>query len=296
MQAPPLTVGAASVNLQYWERHQVEYHWDALAVEYAVNGGAWTDVPAPSNSPAAGCSVSDDTTGWEALSCTSAPPANACGYPDTKNVFTGPLAGGTSCGDWVTGAAASPYAHRCHQITGLNPNDTIQFRWRFASDSGAEYAGFYLDDLAVTNVHLPNACVPDTCSGQLNGTACDDGNACTSGDVCGAGACNSGSAITAPPETASLSAAADKATYDWSAAAFATRYDVVRGSLSALPFGPGAADEACFDDLPGPSLFDPTAPAPDTGFWYLSRGENACGDGSYGQQSDGTPRVTTTCP
>ena len=58
MQAPPLTVGATSVNLQYWERHQVEYHWDALAVEYAVNGGAWTDVPAPSNSPAAGCSVS----------------------------------------------------------------------------------------------------------------------------------------------------------------------------------------------------------------------------------------------
>jgi hypothetical protein len=70
----------------------------------------------------------------------------------------------------------------------------------------------------------------------------------------------------------------------------------VRGSLSALPFGPGGGDEACFDDLPGPSLADPTAPAPDSGFWYLSRGENSCGNGSFGQQSDGTPRVTTTCP
>ena len=296
MQAPPLTVGATTVNLQYWERHQVEYHWDAIAVEYAVNGGAWTDVPAPSNSVAEGCAASDDTTGWEALSCTSAPPANACGYPDTKNVFSGPLAGGTSCNDWVTSAAASPYAHRCHQITGLNPNDTIKFRWRFSSDAGSEFAGFYLDDVAVTNVRLPNACAPDTCSGQVNGTACDDGNACTGGDVCGGGACTSGSTINTPPETASVSAAADKATYSWSAAASATRYDVVRGSLSALPVGPSAGDEACFDDLPGPSLVDASVPAPDTGFWYLSRGENACGNGSYGQQSDGTPRITTTCP
>jgi hypothetical protein len=294
MQAPPLTVGATTVNLQYWERHQIEYHWDGLAVEYAVNGGGWTDVPAPSNSAASGCAASDDTTGWEALSCTSSPPANACGYPDTKNAFSGPLAGGTSCNDWVT-SAASPYAHRCHQIAGLNPNDAIKFRWRFSSDSGADFAGLYLDDIAVTNVRLPNACVPDTCSGQVNGTACDDGNGCTSGDVCGSGVCASGTP-TPPAETAGVSVEADKATFDWSAAALATRYDVVRGSLSALPVGPSAGDETCFDDLPGPSLVDSTDPAPDTGFWYLSRGENACGNGSYGQQSDGTPRITTTCP
>ena len=93
-----------------------------------------------------------------------------------------------------------------------------------------------------------------------------------------------------------MSAAADKATYSWSAVAFATRYDVVRGSLSALPFGPGGGDEVCFDDLSGPTLADATLPAPGTGFWYLSRGENACGNGSYGQQSDGAPRSTTTCP
>jgi hypothetical protein len=296
MQAPPLTVGASTVNLQYWERHQVEYHWDALAVEFAVNGGTWADIPAPSNSPGEGCAASDDTTGWEALSCTLVPPANACSYTDTKNVFTGPLASGTSCNDWVTGATASPYAHRCHQITGLTPNDTIQFRWRFSSDSGTEYAGFYLDDVAVTNVLLPNACTPDTCSGQLNGTACDDGNACTTGDACGGGVCAGGSSITPPPETAGLSVDADKVTYSWSAAAFAAHYEVVRGSLSALPAGPGVADEACFGNLPGPSLQDSTPPDPGTGFWYLSRGVNTCGNGSYGQQSNGTPRITTTCP
>jgi len=295
MRTPPLTVAATTVNLQYWERHQVEYHWDAVAVEYSVNGGAFTDVPAPSNSEAAGCALSDDTTGWDALSCTGSPPANACAYAETKNAFSGPLESGVACATLVT-SATTPYAHRCHQITGVSPSDTIRFRWRFASDGAAEYAGFYLDDIAVTNVRLPNACAPDTCRGQADGTACVDGDSCTIGDVCGGGACNGGSVITAPTETASVAAAVDKATYNWSAVASATRYDAVRGSLSALAVGPGGGDEACFDDLPGPSLVDATIPAADTGFWYLSRGENACGTGTYGQQSNGTSRITTTCP
>jgi hypothetical protein len=346
IQAPSLTAAGTAVNLQYWERHQVEYHWDAIAVEYSVNGGLWTDVPAPSNSAASGCSASDDITGWEPLSCSDGS-ANACSYSSTKVAFSGPIAGGSSCADFVTGGSATPYAHRCHQITGLNPDDTIRFRWRFSSDSGAEFAGFYLDDIAVTNVRLPNTCAPDTCSGQADGTACtdgsacstadtcadgrcsagpalacddsnlctsdscspvsgclhannavacDDGNPCTTGDACGGGVCNSGSPVSAPAETDSLNVAADKVTYAWSAVPSATRYDVVRGSIGALPVGPGDGDEVCFDDLPGPSLSDSTLPPPDGGFWYLSRGESACGNGTYGQRSGGAARITTTCP
>lgn len=49
-------------------------------------------------------------------------------------------------------------------------------------------------------------------------------------------------------------------------------------------------------DLPGTTLSDATVPAPGAGFWYLSRGKNACGNGTYGTQSNGTPRTTTTCP
>jgi hypothetical protein len=41
---------------------------------------------------------------------------------------------------------------------------------------------------------------------------------------------------------------------------------------------------------------DAAIPAPGGGFWYLSRGENACGNGTYGTQSNASPRVTTTCP
>ncbi len=295
MQAPPLTAAASTVNLKYWERHQLEQGWDAIAVEYSVNGGAFTDVPPPSNDPGTGCAPSDDTTGWDPLVCTQVPPNNACGYPNTKSVFSGPLAGVVLCDATSTGAI-TPYAHRCHQITGVPPNDTIRFRWRFASDGLSEYAGFYLDDVAVTNVRVPNVCAPDTCRGQADGTACIDGDACTTGDICGGGTCNGGSVITAPEETAGVTVAEDKTTYGWSPVASATRYDVVRGDLGALPVGPGGGDEACFDDLPGPSFVDATVPDADTGFWYLSRGENACGTGSLGQQSSGASRITTSCP
>src|SRR4029077_1877762 len=106
---------------------------------------------------------------------------------------------------------------------------------------------------------------------------------CTGSDVCSGGAC-SGTPVTAPPATTNVLASADKATYTWSAAAFATRYDVVRGSTGAFPVGPGGADEVCFNDLAGPSLTDATAPAVNGGFWYLSRGQNSCGSGTYGTQ------------
>jgi K319-like protein len=147
--------------------------------------------------------------------------------------------------------------------------------------------------------HAAGICNPGTgaCSNPSapDGTSCDDGNACTVGDTCGGGACV-GTAITIPTETQNVSVDADKATYSWSAVPDSTRYDVLRGDLGSLPVGPAGADESCFDDLSGPTLSDTTSPTPGTGFWYLSRGENTCGIGTYGTQSDGTPRISTTCP
>jgi hypothetical protein len=199
MQTPPLTIGAASVNLTYWERHQVEYHWDGIVVESSINGGPWTTVPAPSNSIPAGCSATASVTNWENLSCTGAPPGNSCGYPATQNAINGPLAGGTDCNTWSTSTAVTSYAQRCHPLTVVEPGSTIQFRWRFTSDEAAEFSGFYLDDVAVTNILLPNACVPNECGGQLDGTACDDGNACTQNDACQSGACAGGSPVVCAP-------------------------------------------------------------------------------------------------
>jgi hypothetical protein len=113
-----------------------------------------------------------------------------------------------------------------------------------------------------------------------------------------AGACANATATgcSDPAEASSMTVAEDKDTYSWSVIPTATRYDVVRGSIGAFPIGPGGGDETCFPDLDVPSLTDSTLPAPQTGFWYLSRGKNACGIGPYGLGHDGNPRVTTTCP
>jgi hypothetical protein len=88
----------------------------------------------------------------------------------------------------------------------------------------------------------------------------------------------------------------DKETYTWGAQLNSLQYSAVRGNLGALPVGPGAGDEICFDDLDTPQLVDFDEPDPGSGFWYLTRGENACGAGTYGARADGTPRTTTTCP
>jgi hypothetical protein len=163
-QTPVLTVGSTTLNLTYWERHQLEKGWDGVAIEYSHNGGPWTDVPAPSNSTAAGCMTSDITADYATLECTEPDPAegpiNGCDYPTTKPVITGPsLLPAGDCTTYMTGDLTD-YGRRCHRLTGLTPGDTIQFRWRFTSDPATEYAGFYLDDIAVTNITLPNACQP----------------------------------------------------------------------------------------------------------------------------------------
>jgi hypothetical protein len=132
------------------------------------------------------------------------------------------------------------------------------------------------------------------------GAPCDDGNPCTVGESCTGLSCGGGIGITRPPEAQNVSAGSDKKTYNWSSAAFATRYDVVRGALAALPVGPGGLDEFCFDNLFVTSVSDSNPPSPGTGFWYLSRGENSCGIGTYGFQGvggvPGAERLTSTCP
>ena len=155
-ETPVLTVGSTSVNLTYWERHQLEHNWDGVAIEYSRNGGPWTDMPAPSNS-ATGCTVTDVITDYQMLGCTETPPVNACAYPTTKSLITGPpTIDDPSCA--IPTGDLTAYGRRCHLLTGLTAGDTIQFRWRFTSDPGAEFKGFYLDDIAVTNIRLPNVC------------------------------------------------------------------------------------------------------------------------------------------
>ena len=294
MQTPPIVAGASTVDLTYWERHQLEYHWDGVVVEFSRNGGAWTTVPAPSSSPALGCASTDVTTNWETLSCTGAPPANACGYAATQNAIDGPLGSGTACASWVTSTSVTGYAHRCHPLTGLVAGDTLQFRWRFTSDQGLELAGFYLDDVTITNIRLPNACTPAVCGGQSDGLPCDDGNACTAGTTCSGGACGGGSIVLPPPVNDTLAFDTAGTTLSWNDPP--GNWNVYRGSRAT-----GAAwafDQVCFDPHNATSsTLDASSPPLETVFFYLVSHVNACGESGLGNDSSGTPRPNPApCP
>jgi hypothetical protein len=230
---------------------------------------------------------------------------NACTQTDTCQ-------SGACVGSNPVTCTASDQCHvagACNSATGIcsNPdaangtscNDGNLCTQTDTCESGACVGANPVTCSASDQCHTGGTCnsITGICTNPnaVDGTTCNDGNACTIGDTCNGGAC-AGTTISAPPETSDVSSAADKATFTWSAAAYATQYDVVRGSVAAFPVGPGGGDETCFANLTEPTLVDTTIPLEGAGFWYLSRGENACGVGTFGAQSDGTSRVTSSCP
>jgi len=74
-----------------------------------------------------------------------------------------------------------------------------------------------------------------------------------------------------------------------------TIYDIARGFVDEFPVGSGAG-ETCLVSEPGNTTTDTDPPDAGTAYWYLVRGRNDCGTGSYGQQSDTTERTTAVCP
>jgi hypothetical protein len=81
----------------------------------------------------------------------------------------------------------------------------------------------------------------------------------------------------------------------------ATRYDVLRGPLADLHGGQPAGHE--FDgavcrrnDTDALDETDSDLPAAGSGYYYLIRGDNVCGIGSFGRGSSGMERVSTACP
>lgn len=155
--------------------------------------------------------------------------------------------------------------------------------------------------------------LPEFCSGgdaacpldqhAPDGTACDDQNACSQGDICTAGTCaGSPSPLPAQVDDGVRMGTIDGTTrLSWNLAPRATRSDVLRGLTRVLPVGPGGADEACLaSDLLDTVILDRASPASGDAYWYLVRGANACGHGPYGSEGHrgvpAGPRVSATCP
>jgi hypothetical protein len=92
--------------------------------------------------------------------------------------------------------------------------------------------------------------------------------------------------------------AADRLT--WSTEALrsgsGTRYDVLRGRIGQLPVGSGPGETCVVQGTAATSLPADAAPTPEAGFYYLVRGKNACGVGTYGLTSGGAERTSLACP
>jgi hypothetical protein len=205
-------------------------------VEYSVNGGVWTDAPGPSSSLADGCDPSDATGDWEPLGCGARRSGNACGFPNSKPVFTGPAGGGTSCSDFTTQLDRQ-------RLRPSVPSHRRSERERHDPIPVAIHLGFrrklrrlYLDDVAVSNVRLPNACASNTCPGQPDGTSVRRRQRCSINDTC--------------PERLVRRHADHRSCRDaksprpsrqdlffWDALPNATRYDVVRGRWARCRLG-----------------------------------------------------------
>jgi hypothetical protein len=104
-----------------------------------------------------------------------------------------------------------------------------------------------------------------------------------------------------PDEVSGARIAPDAATLSWSSLALdagpGTHYDVARGRLNELPVGAGASETCLASGLPAPPTSDGTLPSPGGGLWYLIRGRNTCGAGTWGTASSGPPEVPSiACP
>ena len=82
---------------------------------------------------------------------------------------------------------------------------------------------------------------------------------------------------------------------NWASQAGATGYDVAGDDL----FAAGTASASCLEnDVAGATWDDPRPdPTAGAGYFYMIRGENVCGAGSYGDDSAGSERTpTSACP
>ena len=82
----------------------------------------------------------------------------------------------------------------------------------------------------------------------------------------------------------------------WLAAADATEHEIARGELLPLAaFGLAASSLDCLSGLPGTSAIDAEAAGP-AGRWYLVRGRNPSGVGTWGSVLRDADLTASPCP
>jgi hypothetical protein len=107
-------------------------------------------------------------------------------------------------------------------------------------------------------------------------------------------------AFAIPAEIGGVALAADKVTISWTSAVpssgSGTVHDVTRGDIGSFPINAGAPGSCLVSNVAGNSTTDSATPSMDHGFWYLVRGRNSCGAGTYGFATGGSERIPAACP
>jgi hypothetical protein len=235
LTSPAISVQASSA-LSFASKYDIETGWDAGIVEIAPGPAysAWTRL-ATVNYP-------------DALSNTG----NACGFPKS---FTGTVFSHSSVSPSY---AASGYAGGLSAYAGQD----VKLRWRLSSDSTTSGAGWWVDDIAVTNAVFRQAC--------------------TSGSA--ASPAEPGAA--ASPMTASRAA---------SGTGVDLAYGPACGTIdNAVYWGEGPISgavawthTACALGNTGRASFDPGIPPPGGMDYFVIVGQSAAREGSYGRSFDG---------
>ena len=121
---PSMMLGTSS-TLTFWSKYEIESSWDKGVVEISSDGGAnWETVPV--NYPG-----------------TSTHENDACDLP-TGNYFTGSTGGLT----WTE------YTASLATWDGFD----VMLRWRLSTDTSVNGDGWWVDDIAITNVMVPSNC------------------------------------------------------------------------------------------------------------------------------------------
>ena len=127
LASPPLQLGSAPL-LAFWSRYEIESGWDKGVVEISTDGGiSWDKVPV--DYPGSSSQTSD-----------------ACGLP---------------AGSFFTGTDGTAWAQYGASLATWADQEVI-LRWSLSTDVSVTYDGWWIDDVAITDVMVPGSCQPVT--------------------------------------------------------------------------------------------------------------------------------------
>ncbi len=136
----------------------------------------------------------------------------------------------------------------------------------------------------------------DNCPASANATQ-DDGDGDGAGDACDCRPMDE--TLYGTPTVVNLRFHADMVTLEWQPGENATPgtlYDVIRGVTHEAPVGSGPSETCLESSGVSTTTVDTETPLLDTSFYYLVRGTNPCGTGTYGAESSTIEQVSSACP